>query len=62
MLLGFIAIFSPRILHISNSNTLPELWFNIHPTFIILFAGLLQSFSYILKDATKHKLENELTI
>lgn len=57
-----IPVFLPRILDLSSLYTIPEFWFNIHPTFIILFAGLLQSFSLILKDAIKHKQENELTI
>jgi len=57
-----IPMFLPRIIDLDNSYAIPEFWYNIHPTFIILLAGLLQSFSLILKDAVKHKQENELTI
>jgi len=61
-LTAIIPIFLPRILDLDKAYVKPEFWFNIHPTFIILLAGLLQSFSLILKDAIHHKQENELTI
>lgn len=54
-----IPIFLPRILKLNDTYVIPEYWLNIHPVFILLFSGLLQSFSYILKDAIKQKQENE---
>src|SRR5690606_12626044 len=57
-----IPIFLPRVLKLNDTYVIPEYWFNIHPVFILLFSGLLRSFSYILKDAIKQKQENELTI
>ncbi|WP_277631937.1 hypothetical protein [Avrilella dinanensis] len=56
-----IALFFPRFFN-HDKSIQESLWYDIHPTFIILIATLFLSFAVILKEAKKQKEENELTI